>query len=417
MEQSSNNVLENLFQGIKPNIEFNQFLNNIYEQSNYNINWKYLEIDDNKLYLINHEWLCKLHFDNNNQDDITKYFNNTIIDSNYNIIMYGGPKVYDSNRDNINLENILKFINEDAIIYEAYEGTTINIFNYNNKWFYSTRRKFDMYESIYGSKISHGLMFDDIIENKNDFESKLNKDYTYQFILVHNNNRHISKIDTNKLILISIRDRLNNHKIINETFEFKSVVLPKNCNIEELKNNNDLTQGIIINFNDYIFRIYNDNYSKILIRKPYYANKQEELFHTFQNNRLKETSDEKTNTFAAYNYVAIMIFRIMNHFTVFNNKNNNLKFTQINQQDYEKIKYHSSIVRNLYKLQRLPFMLKINKVDFDQIKHHLKFYTNYRDLNKMFKCFYKNEELNKLVKFSFPSDGQIKNNIEKFYEY
>ena len=417
MEQSSNNVLENLFQGIKPNIEFNQFLNNIYEQSNYNINWKYLEIDDNKLYLINHEWLCKLHFDNNNQDDITKYFNNTIIDSNYNIIMYGGPKVYDSNRDNINLENILKFINEDAIIYEAYEGTTINIFNYNNKWFYSTRRKFDMYESIYGSKISHGLMFDDIIENKNDFESKLNKDYTYQFILVHNNNRHISKIDTNKLILISIRDRLNNHKIINETLEFKSVVLPKNCNIEELKNNNDLTQGIIINFNDYIFRIYNDNYSKILIRKPYYANKQEELFHTFQNNRLKETSDEKTNTFAAYNYVAIMIFRIMNHFTVFNNKNNNLKFTQINQQDYEKIKYHSSIVRNLYKLQRLPFMLKINKVDFDQIKHHLKFYTNYRDLNKMFKCFYKNEELNKLVKFSFPSDGQIKNNIEKFYEY
>lgn len=416
MEHSSNTDLKNLFEGIKPNIEFDQFLNNIYEQSNYNISWKYLDFDDSRLYLITNEWFSKNIF-NNHQDDISKYLNNTIIDSNYNIIMYGGPKVYDSNRDDIKLDNIREFINDEAKIYEAYEGTTINVFYYKDKWFYSTRRKFDMYESIYGSKISHGLMFDDIIKNKTDFESKLNQNYTYQFVLVHSNNRHISKIDTNKLILISVRDRLNNHKIIDEDFEFELVIKPKTSSIEELDKNNELIQGIIINYRDFIFRIYNENYSKTLIVKPYYANKQEEYFHTFQQNKFKEISDEKTNTFATFNYVAIMMFRIMNHFTIFNNRNYNLKFTQINQQDYDKIRYHNAIVRNLYKLQRLPFMLKINKVNFEQIKHHLKHYTNYRDLNKMFKSFHNNEELNKLVRFTFPSDGQIKTNVEKFYEY
>lgn len=417
MEHSSNNDLINLLKGIKPDMEFDKFLNNIYEKSNYNINWKHIVIDDTKLYLITYEWFSKNIFDNFIQDDITKYFNNTIIDSNYNIIMYGGAKVYDSIRDDINLENIKDFINEEATIYEAYEGTTINIFNYKDKWYYSTRRKFNMYDSIYGSKISHGSMFDDIIKNKIDFESKLNKNYTYQFVLVHSNNRHLTKIDTNKLILISIRDRLNEHKIINETFEFESVVLPKNSNFEELKQDNNSIQGIIINFRDYIFRFYNDNYSKTLIKKPYYANKQEELFHYFQQNKFREISDEKTNTFAAFNYIAIMMFRIMNHFTIFNNKNNNLKFMQINQQDYDNIRYHSAVARNLYKLQRLPFILKIKTIDFEQVKYHLKHYTNYRDLSKMLKSFYKNDDLNKLVKFSFPVNGEIKTNVEKFYEY
>ena len=408
--------ISNIFLRIKPDISFDDFLNNIYEQSNYNINWKILEINDNKLYLFTNEWYNINEFNNNEQNHITKYLNNTIIDNNFNVIMYGGPKIYDSNRDNIQLDNIKEFITEDAIIYEAYEGTTINIFYYIDKWYYSTRRKFNMYESKYGSKISHGLMFDDIIRDKMDFETKLNKNYVYQFVIVHKNNRHITITDTNKLILISIRDKTDNFKIINETINYESIFMPNICNIDKINENNNYIQGIIINYNDYIFRIYNEQYSHKLIKKPYYANKQEELFHNFQQNKLKNISDDKTYTFTTFNYISIMMFRIMNHFTNFNNKYNNLKFKQINQQDYNKIKYYSSISRNLYRLQRLPFILKINNVNFDQVKYHLKNHTNYRDLYKIFKSFYNNEELNQMVKFTFPINENIKNNVDKFNE-
>ena len=74
-----------------------------------------------------------------------------------------------------------------------------------------------------------------------------------------------------------------------------------------------------------------------------------------------------------------------------------LKFKHINKDDYSIIKSHNVIIRNLNKLQRIPFIIKDKtNVDFAQVKFHLKKYCNYRDVYQMFKLF--NEEENQIIK-------------------
>ena len=135
-------IIKNLFNGIKPiNLSIEEFLELIDNESNNSIFWKSLTLaSEKKLYLFSTEW----NIPNNitQQNFSVKYFNNLVIDSDFNILMYGGPKIFDSNRDKCNLEQIKNHYsieNSDFNnIYEAYEGTSINVFYNNelNNWMY-----------------------------------------------------------------------------------------------------------------------------------------------------------------------------------------------------------------------------------------------------------------------------------------
>jgi hypothetical protein len=414
------NIVINIFKNIKPEIAFDVFLESLTKISHNSVSWKKKEINEKIIYLFFHEWNAKNHLPESNTIDqhfIVKYFNNLIIDSNYNIIMYNGPKIYDSVRDNIKLDSVLEFIGNEldkCVVYEANEGTSINVFYYEDEWYFTTKRTFNMNESIYGSNNSHGLMFESIID-RDEFIKLLDKSHTYHLTLIHSSNTHLSTIANtdNKIILNNVRNVQDNFKLVDITLLNDKIIKPILSDINSLDGQNLDKQGIIIHYKDYIFRIYNKTYADTLKQKPYYGTIQEKYIHQFQKNEFLTETNDKLYTLTIFNFVAIILHRVLSHFTNFNTDDPKLKFKHINIEDYPIIKSHNVIIRNLNKLQRIPFIIKEKtNVDFNQVKFHLKNHCNYKDIYQMFKIFNEKDNLIiKCIKYNPPKNNQHKDHI------
>jgi hypothetical protein len=461
-------VVENLMLG-KPcglsesaenKLSFEDFLTVLSEVSEHSVSWREYPIKDKLLYLFSTEWQIQNPLPESNtvsQNFINKFFNSLVIEvstdsvdnkdytgsdtknenensnivkTDYKVVMYGGPKVYDSNRDKTSLEKIRQFIGEtDAIdgskvkVYDAYEGTTINAFYYGGDWNFCTKRKFNMFESKFAKQRNHGEMVTDIIKLE-ELKSLLNSNFTYHFVLVHSDNSHLSDISENKLILTSVR---NSSDFKEDLSEYERVLKKSSCKIteptprglkgldEEIINslavNSLSTQGVIIQYKDCVFRLYNTSYGEKLKQNPLFHTKHDRCFFDYQNNKYAKKdpnevdSDEKTWTKAAFDFVAICLLRTLMHFTKFadkfteEEKLSGYKFIKKNEAEWDdyilKHKWkNNALIRNLYKLQRLPYYVKdlVDKdlvdVDFDQVKHHLKFHCTPQDIKSMFDRFY-----------------------------
>ena len=75
-------------------------------------------------------------------------------------------------------------------IYKAYEGTTIILHYYDNKWNICTRKCLDSNKSAWNNKTYYKLFHETISEYDN-FYDNLNKDYYYTFLLIHYQNKNI----------------------------------------------------------------------------------------------------------------------------------------------------------------------------------------------------------------------------------
>lgn len=142
-------------------------------------------------------------------------------------------KSYSCEKPRVNkegLEYILTHSNEPQIINTCYEGTYLSVFFHNDKWYVSTRRCLNSRKSVYNPEnnsddnsdnnsipISHYSMFNHVIrcagyDDFNDFSKKLNPLYSYYFVLIHNQNKHIIDYtsqfgdDYCRLSLTTIRD-------------------------------------------------------------------------------------------------------------------------------------------------------------------------------------------------------------------
>jgi len=432
MEQSSNThnlelIIKNLINGIKPvDITINQFLELVSMESEYSINWKSVNFGDTMLYLFSNEWnlVNKLPVSKTeSQNYITKYFNNIIIDSEFNVIMYGGPKVYDSNRDKITLEIINQFLgNDKSLIYKAYEGTSINAFYFGNQWNFSTKKMFNMFESKFGSQKTHGDMFIDIVDIEK-LKVLMNQNYTYHFVLIHPQNTHLTNINKPSIMLVSVRDRNNSFNFVQKQnyqniLTINGIIEPEETSVETINNEDLNIQGLIINYNDFIFRIYTKLYGKTLADNPRFNTKQEEYIYKYQQNKLTEQNSEKQKIIAAFNYVAILLHRTLNHFTKFaknltekeKKEHPTFTFIQQNEEDFYMLEGHNALIRNMCKLQRLLFSVKsINEVNYEQVKHHLKYYCSPQDIYSMYLSFANNEDLRKLVGYKNLSNQVAKN--------
>jgi hypothetical protein len=412
------NIVINIFNNIKPNIQIDEFLTLLTNKSKNTVSWKKKEFDEKTLYMFFHEWNTKNILPNSNlldQNYIVKYFNNLIMDSDFNIIMYNVPKIYDSVRDNISMDQIMTFIEnklDQITVFEANEGTSINIFYYIDQWFFTTKRTFDMNESIYGSTNSHGLMFENIIK-RDELIPMLNNTYTYHLTLIHKDNSHLSIIENNRLILNNVRNTKDNFNIIDIDLINQHITRPILTTIDTIRSQDLNKQGIIIHYMNFIFRIYNDLYAESLKNKPHYGTIQEKYMHQYQKNEFTTDNEIKLCTMTSFNFVAIILHRILMHFTIFTTEDPKVKFKHINQEDYHLIKSHNVIIRNLNKLQHIPFVIKTKTtVDFNQVKFHLKKHSNYRDIYMMFKIFYeKDNELLKCINYSTPKNIQYKDHI------
>ena len=105
---------------------------------------------------------------------------------------------YTCNTPICNLEamNYLLNHNESQInIFKCYEGTLMSLFFNNDKWYLSTRRCLDSKKSIWNNNSHYDLFMsvleDDGYESFDNFTNLLNKDYCYNFILIHHSNKNI----------------------------------------------------------------------------------------------------------------------------------------------------------------------------------------------------------------------------------
>lgn len=151
----------------------------------YNINFK--EDTDNNLILFfyneQHENLINGKTKTNEVEDACKscvYNINpfTYVCSQFNRIIYNEEVL---NLLNPNLENV--------IVQKCYEGTTLLVFNHNNKWFISTRKCIDASESTWVKNQSYKELFEETIGE--NIYNVLNPNYCYVFILVHYKNKNI----------------------------------------------------------------------------------------------------------------------------------------------------------------------------------------------------------------------------------
>lgn len=106
---------------------------------------------------------------------------------------------------------------EKQIITTCYEGTYLSVFYANNKWYVSTRRCLDSNESYFNQNNSHYNMFLDTLklagyDSLDSFTDKLNKTFSYYFVLIHHMNKHIIDYSSvfgheyMKLCLTAVRD-------------------------------------------------------------------------------------------------------------------------------------------------------------------------------------------------------------------
>lgn len=127
-----------------------------------------------------------------------------LIVKNFPYTMEYTEKDHDEIVKNIDLNNCL--------IYDSYEGSTIKIFYFEDKWYLSTNKKLDAYKSKWASKLSFGSYFKDALlyqfENNDELKkipfnietddivevfanSLLDKNKQYVFLLLNNNENRI----------------------------------------------------------------------------------------------------------------------------------------------------------------------------------------------------------------------------------
>ena len=104
----------------------------------------------------------------------------------------------------VNYEDFKKFIPFERVRFEeSIDGTMINVFYFKNEWRVSTKGCIDAKRSRWGSSKSFYTMFNEACNF--DLQS-LNKNYCYTFVLVHKDNRIVTKYSDPNLYLVHVRD-------------------------------------------------------------------------------------------------------------------------------------------------------------------------------------------------------------------
>ena len=263
------------------------------------------------------------------QIDINSYerfLKGCIIDTKLNKVIFIPPvKAEELNDININ-------INEYKI-QELYDGTMINLFYHNNEWLLSTRSDIGLNNKW--SNKSFKQLFKECSTINYD---KLDKEYTYSFVMQHKENRNVSIVNENCIILVEVHNKLLqlvdidtiepsgflkvvNHKINNlneyinisninnfNTFSWKGFTIKKDGKRYNYLNEIfEQVKKLKVNSNNplynYIELYKNDNIQNFLFYFGEYLdlfNKYRMVFDVFLNDLYKHYVDNKINKSIKY---------------------------------------------------------------------------------------------------------------------
>ena len=278
----------------------------IIENKNDNENGIKVEVfDENENYKLYHYSNCYNDSSNdikNNRGIIMKNDTNKMYVKTFSFT----PEYYFKQSD---IKNIIQnYIDKKYTFFPSYEGSLLRLWydNINNKWILSTHKKLNAFESRWGSKMTFGDIFLNILFNNETTEStitrkqemleeysnqNLNKNHIYTFLITTSMmNRIVCRNKQNDLYYLGYFDRENDFKYmissennnINLEYRTESVTFDLNINLvkqinlesyeqlEQYIQNNYLdisdynkTQGIVC-FNEQgdNVKIINDNYAR-----------------------------------------------------------------------------------------------------------------------------------------------------------
>ena len=165
------------------------------------------------------------------------------------VVCYGLNKMNSKNE----FEKIASDIWSECKIEDSIDGTQIRLY-YNNKWVITTARCIDGYKSKWNYVKSYGILFDDV-KHLVDL-NKLNKNYTYTFIMKHVENRIIENVKDNDLYHIHTRDNIS----LNEVEHDIGVKKPTKYHFESLKDLKDELGVMTFETMGYVVSYENEKY-------------------------------------------------------------------------------------------------------------------------------------------------------------
>jgi hypothetical protein len=408
------------------NINYNNLYEFFSKNHKYNLFVKKMNKEEEK------EDLLMIHNNQENskikENEIYRECRSIIIDvsEKTKVISYSHDNVFYSTVDEYKFE-------DNDIIEESFEGTMINVFYHNDKWYFSSTRCPSIDESFFFTdKKSHGEMFNEIlsqyykdVENvRDEFVKNLDKNKCYFFVILHHENKYIvdytSIYDTNykKLVHIITRDKETQIEE-NNSLNINFLIKPNKFNSfneakEWLQNNNTNCnkEGLIIkrknqdNNKNILIKIPSNIYTTIRIEKPNYANIWVGCIEIFQRNNpiynpdnylQKYYPDKKINNlditgvlFLIFKNLSIELLNIYNFFTIYDENNN--KYNKINKEEYNNLFNKNEFKTFCNQLQRLQYYqykyLKKNLKLID-ILTHLRCYTTPKDIYNMIKEHHK----------------------------
>lgn len=167
------------------------------------------------------------------------------------------------------------------VCYEAFDGTMISVYNYNNEWYFGTTSCPDANSSRFAHPTKkHGNMFDEVLlglyqnnlqqedyENpktlsqklRDMFTSNFNPLFAYEFVLVHHENSHIidytSELGSNYKFLFHVNTK-NRVSLVEESIDNKplanlGICYPKKFDnpqeaINYIRDGNTNSYGIVV---------------------------------------------------------------------------------------------------------------------------------------------------------------------------
>lgn len=193
----------------------------------------------------------------------------------FEIVCYSCPTpIY--NIDALNY--LVRNPNSKKDIFMCYEGSLLSVYNFNDKWYLSSRKCLDANNSIVNNKSHYDMFLETIqqdgFETFDDFTKLLNTNYTYHFVLIHHLNENIvnykNEFGNNykKLCFIFARDSKTHQEInsedIDSLFISDNIFLPrklkdessfdKSNQISDL-NERPVDEGIVIKINNNLLKL------------------------------------------------------------------------------------------------------------------------------------------------------------------
>lgn len=183
-------ILINNLKNEKPDLDFNDLKIELTKKNENNEPYYNLSLKED-------DTLCLLYTNNSDDNKLTELEQSCrsvileksslkLISSQYDKILYNEETLDFINKNNVSINQI--------VIQKCYEGTLLLVFNVNDKWYVSTRRCLNARQSVWANNKSYYDMFSEAMNNKFTFDD-LNKDYCYQFVLVHYLNKNIVNYD------------------------------------------------------------------------------------------------------------------------------------------------------------------------------------------------------------------------------